>query len=37
MQWFGAASLALFLTLSMMATAQMRGMPITPDQRMQLV
>lgn len=36
MRWFGAASLALFLTLSMMATAQMRGMPITPDQRMQL-
>jgi hypothetical protein len=30
------ASLALFLTLPMMATAQMRGMPITPDQRMQL-
>jgi hypothetical protein len=36
MQWLGAASLALFLTLSMMATAQIRGMPITPDQRMQL-
>jgi hypothetical protein len=36
MQWLGAASLALFLTLSMMATAQMRGMPITSDQQMHL-
>jgi hypothetical protein len=34
MRWFGAASLALFLTLSMVATAQMRGMASTPDQRM---
>ncbi len=36
MQWLGAASLALFLTLSMMAKAQVRGMPIMHDQRMQL-
>jgi hypothetical protein len=35
MRWLGVASLALFLTLSMVATAQMRGMPIAPDQRMQ--
>jgi hypothetical protein len=34
MRWLGAASLALFLTLSMMATAQMRGMSSTADQRM---
>lgn len=36
MRWLGAASLALFLTLSMVATAQMRGMPIAPDQHIQV-
>jgi hypothetical protein len=36
MRWFAAASLALFLTLSLVATAQVQGMPITPNQRMQL-
>jgi hypothetical protein len=36
MRWFAAASFALFLTLSLVATAQIRGMPITPDQRIQV-
>jgi hypothetical protein len=36
MRWFAGASLVLFLTLSLAAIAQVQGMPITPNQRMQL-